>query len=109
SFVAQTVSMATGAPDSSVSAATATTPVSLVKLDRSSSAQGPPSDVRPGGLDELLTRQEHAPLPALYGEHVAGETTTGDPVRAGVSEVVDGGQHVIVLFSVINPTDHNIL
>jgi len=109
SFVAQTVPVATGAPDSSVLAATAATPVSLVKLDPSSTAQDPPSDAKPGGLDELLTRQEHAPLPVLYGEHVAIEPATGDRVRAGVSEVVDGGQHVIVLFSVVNPTDHNIL
>lgn len=54
-------------------------------------------------------RQERAPLPALFGEHVAGETTTGDRVRAGVSEAIDGGQQVIALFSVVDSTDDNIL
>jgi hypothetical protein len=39
---------------------------------------------------------------------VAGETTTGDRVRAGVSEAIDGGQTVIALFSVVDSTDHNI-
>lgn len=89
---------------------TAATRVSFTKLGPSSSpATDPPNDVKPGGLDDLLTRQEHAPLPALFGEHVAGETATGDQVRAGVSGVVDGGDHVIVLFSAVNPTDHAIL
>ena len=40
---------------------------------------------------------------------MAGETTTGDRVRAGVSEAIDGGQQVIALFSVVDSTDHNIL
>ena len=110
-LVAQTVPVG---PETQAAAldtsATAATPVSLAKLGaHSSPATDPPNDVRTGGLDELLTRQEHAPMPRLYGEHVAGETATGDQVRAGVSNVVDGGDHVIVLFSAINPTDHAIL
>ena len=36
---------------------------------------------------------------------MAGETTTGDRVRAGVSEAIDGGQQVIALFSVVDSTD----
>jgi hypothetical protein len=60
-------------------------------------------------LDELLLRQKQASLPALYGEHPGVETTNGDPVRAGVSEVIDGGDQVIVLFSAVNPTTHAIL
>ena len=48
-------------------------------------------------------------MPALYGEHVQVESASGDHVRAGVSEVIDGGQQVIVLFSAVNPTGHNIL
>jgi hypothetical protein len=60
-------------------------------------------------LDELLGRQEKAPLPTLYGEHPGVETTGGDHVRAGVSEVVDGGEEVVVLFSIVNPTQHAIL
>lgn len=64
---------------------------------------------KPGALDALLTRQEHAPLPKLYGERPGVENPHGDQVKAGVSEVIDGGEHVIVLFSVINPTKHAIL
>ena len=60
-------------------------------------------------LDELLTQQESAQLPTLYGERVTSEKSTGNPVRVGVSRVVDGGQQVIALFSVVNPTAHNIL
>jgi hypothetical protein len=90
--------------------AAAATPVSFDKLGAPTSPTvDPPNDVRSNGLDGLLTRQEHAPLPRLYGEHFTGETVTGDQVLAGVSEVVDGGDHVIVLFSAVNPTDHPIL
>jgi hypothetical protein len=61
------------------------------------------------GLDQLLKRQEQARLPVLYGTHLRVENNGGDPIRAGVSEVIDGGQEVIVLFSVVNPTKHAIL
>jgi hypothetical protein len=33
----------------------------------------------------------------------------GDRLRAGISEVLDGGQQVIVLFSVVNTSKHPIL
>ena len=75
----------------------------------SSVTPDPPDDPAPAGLDELLTRQERSPLPPLYGEHVPAETATGDRVRAGVGEVVDGGERVIVLFSALNPTGRSIL
>ena len=61
------------------------------------------------GLDQFLEQQEGAPLPVLYGQRVGEETESGDRVRAGVSRVIDGGQQVVVLFSVINPTKHAIL
>ncbi len=61
------------------------------------------------GLDKLLEKQENAPLPVLYGERVSEESISGDRVRAGVSRVIDGGQQVVVLFSVVNPTKHAIL
>jgi len=61
------------------------------------------------GLDQFLEQQERAPLPVLYGQRVGEETESGDRVRAGVSRVIDGGQQVVVLFSVINPTKHAIL
>jgi hypothetical protein len=68
-----------------------------------------PRDVQTIGLDKLLEQQETAPLPELYGEHVGEESIGGDRVRAGVSRVIDGGQEVIVLFSVVNPTKRAIL
>jgi len=75
----------------------------------SSVTPDPPDAPAPTGLDELLARQERSPLPPLYGEHVSAETATGDRVRAGVGEVVDGGERVIVLFSALNPTGRSIL
>ena len=66
-------------------------------------------DVQRHGLDKLLEQQETAPLPILYGEHVSEESEGGDQVRAGVSRVIDGGQEVVVLFSVVNPTKRAIL
>jgi hypothetical protein len=60
-------------------------------------------------LDELLAQQKHAPLPKLYGEHPVTATGSGERIRAGVSEVIDGGEDVIVLFSVVNPQNLPIL
>jgi len=67
------------------------------------------NDAPVAALDQLLEREENAPLPVMYGEHIAIESTSGDHVRAGVSQVIDEGEQVIVLFSVINPTKHAIL
>jgi len=66
-------------------------------------------DVQNRGLDQYLAQQERAALPVLYGQHVGEETENGDRVRAGVGRVIDGGQQVVVLFSVANPTRHAIL
>ena len=60
-------------------------------------------------LDGLLERQKLAPLPVLYGEHMEGDEVKGARLRAGISEVLDGGQQVIVLFSVVNTSKHPIL
>lgn len=67
------------------------------------------SQSSPKSLDGLLRRQQEAPLPALYGERMQGENVKGDRLRVGISEVIDGGQEVIVLFSVINTSKHAIL
>jgi hypothetical protein len=64
-------------------------------------------DIQSRGLDQFLEQQERAPLPVLYGQRVGEETESGDRVRAGVSRVIDGGQQVVVLFSVVNPTRAN--
>lgn len=66
-------------------------------------------DVQNSGLDALLEQQEKASLPALYGQHVNEESFEADRIRAGVSRVIDGGQQVVVLFSVVNPTKRTIL
>jgi hypothetical protein len=60
-------------------------------------------------LDGLLQQQKRAPLPKLYGEHPVTATGSGERIRAGVSKVIDGGEDVIVLFSVVNPESHAIL
>ena len=54
-------------------------------------------------LEELLARQQRAQLPALFGERAPAPNAQGDPVKVGVSEVVDQGRRVLVLFSVVNP------
>lgn len=61
------------------------------------------------GLDELLKQQELTALPRLYGEHFSEDLEQGDWVRTGVSRVIDRGQEVIVLFSVVNSSKRAIL
>jgi hypothetical protein len=58
-------------------------------------------------LDKLLDRQKQAALPVLYGQH-PGQIDAGPRVKAGVSEVLDEGEEVVVLFSVVNPATHAI-
>jgi hypothetical protein len=58
-------------------------------------------------LDKLLDRQKRASLPVLYGQH-PGEIDAGPRIKAGVSEVLDEGQEVVVLFSIVNPANHAI-
>lgn len=86
---------------------------STVSLAAGSSAAASKNSSRSKGgeadLDNLVEEQENAPLPTLYGEHVGEESTSGDRVRAGVSRVIDGGEQVVVLFSVVNPTKRAIL
>src|SRR5713226_7153285 len=67
------------------------------------------SQAQPRSLDELLARQERAPLPVLHGEREEGEKVKGDRLRTGISEVIDNGQQVVVLFSVVNTSKHAIL
>jgi len=74
-----------------------------------SQGDAPRGDVQNDGLNKLLEQQENAPLPVLYGERISEESIGGDRVRAGVSRVIDRGQQVVVLFSVVNPTKRAIL
>ena len=54
-------------------------------------------------LGSLLDRQRRAELPVLYGMKAPSPEEKGDYVKAGVSEVIDQGKQVLVLFSVVNP------
>ena len=100
-MVGKTVSLDTSDPGSGNAAQ-----LSRSELDRTSK---PRRDLQNSPLGRLLEEQESAPLPALYGEHVRYESSEGDRVRAGVGRVIDGGDEVIVLFSVVNPTKQSIL
>jgi hypothetical protein len=77
-----------------------------------SSGQRPLSTDSSGGdpepLDRLLERQQRASLPALYGMRPPAPDSQGVPVQAGVSEVIDAGRTVVVLFSVVNPQQRAI-
>ena len=64
---------------------------------------------KPNTLDALLERQKRAPLPSLYGQRIESDESKGDRLRAGVSEVIDGGQRVVVLFSVVDTSKKPIL
>lgn len=59
-------------------------------------------------LDQLLERQQRAAVPALYGTNPPTGQNRSDRIRAGVSEVVDEGRKVVVLFSVVNPQEEAI-
>jgi hypothetical protein len=59
-------------------------------------------------LDELLDRQRRAPLPVLYGQKPGISPAGKELVRTGVSEVIDQGSEVVVLFSAVNVQDHAV-
>jgi hypothetical protein len=60
------------------------------------------------GLDALLERQRQAPLPALYGEKPGIVPPGTEILKTGVSEVIDHGKEVVVLFSVVNLQKHAV-
>jgi hypothetical protein len=110
SLVAETTRLGTGTKP--VTAAGAQAPSSVAQLvsllkTGSTGAPRPADDASREVLDKLLERQRREPLPTLYGQK-PGEIEVGQRLKAGVSEVVDGGKSVIVLFSVINPSNHAI-
>jgi len=87
------------APEPSLSARV----ITPANFDSSKGAEEKSAEV----LDKLLDRQRQAALPVLFGQH-PGEVETGPRVKAGVSEVLDEGREVVVLFSVVNPANHAI-
>jgi hypothetical protein len=110
-LVAQTTSLAkpestTASPNASAVPSSGTlVPAAFNPTPTDETSSPPKSD----SLDSLLERQKQAPLPVLYAERIEGEEVKGDRLRTGVSEVLDGGQQVIVLFSVVNRCKHAIL
>src|ERR1035437_8073329 len=73
----------------------ATVAVNSTKLDRPA-------------LDDLLDRQRRAPLPVLYGQKPGISPPGKELVKTGVSEVIDQGSEVVVLFSAMNVQDHAV-
>jgi len=59
-------------------------------------------------VDELLDRQRRAPMPVLYGQHTGISSPGHELIKAGVSEVIDQGSTVVVLFSALNAEDHAV-
>ena len=59
-------------------------------------------------LDDLLDRQRRAPLPVLYGQKLGISPPGKELVKTGVSEVIDQGSEVVVLFSAMNVQDHAV-
>ena len=114
-LIGQTVSLGgngLGLSRASVVAAKPSAGVSLTASDRGVAPQNkalPEAGRETSGLDELLDQQRRATLPRLYGEHIDETAEQGDLVRAGVSRVIDRGQEVIALFSVVNSSKHAIL
>jgi hypothetical protein len=86
------------------------------KLGKLEAPVGTPARVRSAkqdadadlGLDALLERQRRAPLPDLYGEKPGIAPPGKQLLKAGVSEVIDQGKEVVVLFSVVNVQSHAV-
>jgi hypothetical protein len=109
-LVAQTTSvMKPQSPATAPTAATQADATLVPTVFNQAPVQEDSNQSRSDSLDNLLERQKRAPLPVLYGERMEGEEVKGDRLRTGISEVLDGGQQVIVLFSVVNKSKHAIL
>ncbi len=62
-----------------------------------------PGAAKSDWLQRMLDRQRRARLPVLYGARAPSPESKGDYLKTGISEVVDLGREVMVLFSVVNP------
>jgi hypothetical protein len=111
-LIAQTTNLgkppATTATNPTTSRAESTAALMPASLQTAATPVGT-DDSKPDSLDSLLERQKLAPMPVLYGDPMEGDEVKGPRLRAGISEVLDGGQQVIVLFSVVNTSKHAIL
>jgi len=109
SFIAETKKVGFDRKAPTVAPANATTTreggqIQLARLEPPKAVEEKSSSV---ALDKLLERQKQASLPVLYGQK-PGEIEAGPRVKAGVSEVLDEGKDVVVLFSVFNAAKHAI-
>ncbi|MBK7926029.1 MAG: hypothetical protein IPJ98_00630 [Bryobacterales bacterium] len=81
-----------------------TTESAAVEVPGTQTLSPPPvaaPSVQPDGLDQWMQRQQRATVPLMYGERAP--EGKGDRIKTGISEVLDRGREVIVLFSVVNP------
>jgi hypothetical protein len=109
-LIAQTASLTKSQPSTgaiSISSS-AEAPATLIPASPETALDAS-SGLKVDSLDNLLERQKQAPLPVLFGGHMEGDAVKGARLRAGISEVLDVGQQVIVLFSVVNSGKHAIL
>jgi hypothetical protein len=110
-LVAQTASVSMPqSPAADPIAGTAQSSARLVPVAfNPASTQDASSQLQSDSLDNLLERQKQVPLPVLSARRMEGDAVKGDRLRTGISEVLDGGQQVIVLFSVVNTSKRAIL
>lgn len=92
----------TSAPSAPIVPASSTTRGGSVSAEASSTKEDRTA------LDELLDRQRRAPLPVLYGQKPGISPPGQELVKTGVSEVIDQGSEVVVLFSAVNVQDHAV-
>jgi hypothetical protein len=88
-----------GAPSPAPSAVSRST-----RVQTDSALESPERDA----LALLLERQQRAKLPQLYGIRTTAPDVKGDLLKVGISEVIDQGGEVVVLFSIVNPQSHAI-
>ena len=109
SFIAETQKLDVHAKGSDVASGSPTT-VQLAGLLKAASfdppraIDGKSSEV----LDKLLDRQKRAPPSRSSMASDPGEIEAWAAHRAGVSEVLDEGSEVVVLFSAMHPSNHAI-
>lgn len=90
----------------STSEVAGTEPLRKVEMDEALKPANRTRTANP--LDALLERQRRTVLPPLYGQRSPSPEQKQDYVQAGVSEVIDQGRQVLVLFSVVNPQSQAI-
>jgi len=103
-----TVSSASGLSAPVVPASLTARGVSKARMASLPTAAGNPTKADRTTLDALLDRQRRAPLPVLYGQKPGISPPGKELVKTGVSEVIDQGSEVVVLFSAMNVQDHAV-